>query len=65
MLLVSDTTNPALDFNVASTTSTRKSGSRSTDGEGVSPSSDPEDPSRRDKRLNYFLTDDELTRARE
>ena len=31
----------------------------------VSPSPDPEDPARRDERLNYFLTDDELTRARE
>src|SRR5687768_2118566 len=31
----------------------------------VTPSPDPEDPARRDERLNYFLTDAELVQARE
>ena len=31
----------------------------------VSPSPDPRDPARRDERLNYFLTEAELVRARE
>jgi hypothetical protein len=31
----------------------------------VTPSPDPEDPARRDERLNYFLTDAELIQARE